>query len=311
MSSLEQFLFSPSALSNAASLSTTIDELAAGMLAGSITNSEFASFLTGASYLGTPERTYPYGDRMLSVTGNVGLSYAPSDRSSISFGVSAGRSQRLQRKDSAATDAIIPNTTGGSANLGWTYAVSPRMQVGISAGTTRSFSRFQDGYISRVDFSASRTLSPRLFVQGRFGGGFMQYTRQTFVVPTGVDYSAGGGVGFKTRSHTFLASIDRTLSDGYGLGAGSTMSISGAWNWRRRNSPWMVSGSSSYQRLQGSILGPLESWTSTLALARSLGTHLFIGIQYGYSELPALLSQPALSQSGATASLTWSPAARQ
>jgi hypothetical protein len=311
VNNVEQLLFNPTPLSNAATLPATLDELSAAMQAGSFSDSEFASMLTGAAVLSTPERTFPYGARTLSVSMNIGMSYRPTERTSISLGFSGARTQRLVWRDGVSDDSAIPYTSAGLASFSWSHLLSPRTSIAVSAGTTRSFSRFQDAYVSRADFSSSRTLSPRWFVQGRVGTGYIVYTRQTFVAPTGLGYSAGGAIGFRTTSHTFLAAIGRSVSDGYGLGAGATLSATGAWNWRRRASPWSVSGSAGYQQLQGSILGRLESWTAGVSLARSLGTHLFVSVQYGYSELPTILTQPELSQSGARVALTWSPAARQ
>lgn len=307
---IEQALFSSTALSSAASSQpASIEDLAAGVQSGGLGNSAFASMLTGASYASTPERTFVYGDRALNANAGVRLSYAPTTRTSLNFSMSGSRLQRLPRNDATVDTSILGNTTAATVRIGWAYSMSPRTRLGISAEANRVFSRFQDGYVTRVEFSGSRTLSQRLFAQGRFGAGYITYSRQTFVAQTGVDYSAGGALGFKTRSHTFLASGDRTVSDGYGLGAGSTILASGAWSWRGRGSPWSVTGSAGYQILQGSILGELKSWTLVAALARSLGSHLIFSVNYGYSELPAVLSRPDLSQSGANVSLTWSPVA--
>jgi hypothetical protein len=311
LNNLEQFLFSPTGLSTAAAFPATLDELAAAMQAGAFSNSQFASMLTGAAVLNTPEQTFLYGDRTLSASANVGVSYAPTERTGFSFGVSAARTQRLLRSDRAEDNSVIPYTTSGTATVSWSYSLSPRTSVGVSAGSTRMYSGFQDGYMSTVEASANRNMSRRWFVQGRFGAGFIVYTRQTFVAPTGVTSTGGGGVGFKTESHTFLFSANRGIGDSYGLGAGSTLGATGAWGWHRRGSSWSLSSSIGFYRLQGSIVGPVESWSGSVGLMRSLGSHLFAGVQYGYSELPGLFGRDNLSQSGATVSLTWSPAARQ
>jgi hypothetical protein len=88
--------------------------------------------------------------------------------------------------------------------------------------------------------------------------------------------------------------------------------MSGGWSWRGRGSPWSVSSSIGSQRILGSAFGPMESWSAQISLARSLGYHFFMSVQYGYSKLPVVVSAlEDLSQSGATITLTWSPAARQ
>jgi hypothetical protein len=311
LNNIEQFLFSPTPLSTAAAFPATLDQLAAAMQAGTFSNSQFASTLTGAAVLNTPAQTFLYGDRTLSASASIAVSYAPTERTGFSFGVSAARTQRLLRDDSAEDQSVIPSTTSGSASVSWSYSLSPRTSVGISAGSSRMYSDFQDGYMTTVEASASRNMSRRWFVQGRFGAGFIVYTRQTYVAPTGVNSTGGGGVGFKTDSHTFLASANKGIGDSYGLGAGATYGVSGAWGWHRRGSSWSLSSSIGFYRLQGSAVGPVESWSGSVGLMRSLGPHLFVGVQYGYSELPGVLGQANLSQSGATVSLTWSPASRQ
>jgi hypothetical protein len=309
--SIEQTLFSPTPLANAAALPATLDQLSSAMRAGNFSNSEFATMLTGVSVLNTADRTFLYGDRLLSVHAGMGVTYSPTGRTSINLGFSGTRTQRLKRNNGLGNSPINPYTSAGLASVNWSHSLTPRTEIGVSAGSTRTYSRNQDGYIIRSDFSVRRTMSHRWFLNGRIGAGHILYTRQTFVAHTGVGYIAGGGVGFKTLSHTFLASIDRNLGDTYGLGARATMSASGAWVWRRLASPWMMSGSVDYQKLQGSIFRRLESRAALVALTRSLGSHLFVSVQYGYSELPTVGLNPDLSQSGATVALTWSPAERR
>jgi hypothetical protein len=314
ISNLEQLMFTPTQLSNVASLPASFDELAGAILAGRSTNFQLASMLTSAAALNSPERAFLYGNRMLGTSAQVSLSYAASQRSSITLGLYATRVQRLEPAGAseAAAGFLIPQTTSGGVNLGWSYSLSPRTQVGAEVGTSRVFSRFQEAYITRGGTSIGRIMSRRWFVQARFGAGYLKFVRQTIAVPRTTDYVAGAALGYKTTGHTFLAAYDRTIGDSYGAGAGSTSAISGTWSWRAGRS-WSISSSVGHQKLEGSALGAGKSWSASAGLAKSLGSQMYLGLQYGYVQFPAfaISSRGDLSQNGGRVSLTWTPFAHR
>jgi hypothetical protein len=313
ISNLQQLMFNPTRLGSASMVPATFDELAAAVLAGSYSNFQLASVLTGASALSSPDRSFLYGNRMLSTSAQITLSYAPSQRSSVNFGVYATRAQRLRRADEkaeASVDHVVPQTTAGGATFGWSYSLTPRTQVGAEVSAMRVFSLYQQSYVTRGTVSIGRTMSRRWFVQTRFGAGHIAYIRQTIAAPSGADYIAGGSIGYKTSAHTFMASFDRTVGDAYGIGAGSTRSTTGAWTWRRPGKPWSLTSGASHQILKGSVLSTGESWSASMGVSRQLGAHVVIGAQYGYFQFPAhalLLALGNRSQHGAVVSLTWSP----
>jgi hypothetical protein len=308
---LQQTYFTANALGAAASLPTTFDGLSAAMLRGTFTDAQLASALTGASASLLPEQAYLYGQQVGSASAMIGLSYAPSGRSSVHVNFMATRTQTLNFEGSTQnTPGLIPHTTSGNVSVGWGYSLTPRTQIGLDGESTRIFSRVQDGYMSSAGFSIGRTMTEHWFVQGRIGAGMLTYLRQTAAPPRNVQYTAGGSMGYKLRSHTLLGSFNRMIGDSYGLGAGSTNAATAGWTWRAPGSSWSVSASYNYQQLNGSALLTNESWRATGGIARALSSHLFITVQYAYFKLPPTFLQANGSldtQSGVTMSLSWSP----
>ena len=312
VSSLQETYFSLNAFGQAASLPTTFDGLAGAVLSGTFTDPQLASALTGASARLLPEQTYLYGQRFGSASARVGVTYRPTGRSSFHASIAATRTQSLDSGQMRETTAssIIPQTTAGTVSFGWAYALSSRTHFGLDASTSRTLSRLEDGYANNAGFSIGRTMSEHWFVQGRAGAGVMTYLRQTVTTQSGVQYTAGGSIGYKLRSHTLLASFDRSLADSYGLGSTSTDSAMAGWAWKAPGSLWSLSANFGYQRLNGGIVGSYESWRASGGIARALNQHTFISVQYAYFTSPANLA--ALTgitgaENALTVGLSWSP----
>jgi len=311
VSSLQQMFFAANAFGLAASLPNTFSDLADAMISGKVTDAQLASMLTGVSVHLVPEQTYLYGQRILSTMATAGFGYDLTGRSSIHATVTATRIQRLSAGSGTnEASSTIPQTTAGSVSLGWGYALSPRTHLGLDASANRTFSRLQDGYASNIQLSMGRTMSEHWFVQGRAGVGRMTYVRQTFATPRNLQYTVGGGIGYKLRSHSLIASADRSLADSYGLGSSSTDSVMVGWVFKAPGSSWSLSANYGYQRLNDSILRGYESWRATGGIARALNQHMFISMQYAYFTSPAGLvglSGITGAENAATVSLSWSP----
>jgi hypothetical protein len=312
VSSLQETYFALNPFGMAASLPTTFDNLAGAVLSGTFTDPQLASALTGASARLLPEQTYVYGQRIGSASARAGVTYTPTGRSSFHASVSATRVQRLSSGQTTDTgpSAIIAQTTTGTVSLGWGYALSPRTHIGLEASTSRTFSRLNDGYANNAGFSIGRTMSEHWFVQGRVGAGLITYLHQTVATPRNVQYTAGGSIGYKVRSHTLLASFDRFLADSYGLGSTSTDSAMAGWAWKVPGSLWSLSSNFGYQKLNGGLLRGNESWRVTGGIARALNQHTFMSVQYAYLTSPANWGASAGltgAENALTVSLSWSP----
>jgi hypothetical protein len=317
IANLEQLYFNPSALSDVAAIPTTFDDLAAAMLAGKFTDAQLASLLTGAPLPSTAEQGYLYGTRILSAGANVGLSWAHSERTSVSVTLSGNRVQHLNgvgtSGDSPGGGVHLPQMTSATATVGWSYSLSPRTQFGANASSTRTFSSLQQGYATHAGVSVGRTMSTRWYVQGRAGIGKFLYSHQLYAAPKAVQYTYGGSLGFKTYTQTFLAAYDRSLGDTYGLGSGTTSSLRGAWAWSRPGASWGVSAYVGFQELHNPSFQNTRSWRAGAGCGRRLRAHFSVAANYVYAQIPVDLRTAGsdLTQNGVSVSLTWSPGGYQ
>ena len=315
LTNLEQLYFNPSVLSSVAAMPTTFDDLAAGMLAGKFTDAQLASLLTGAPLEASPQQGYLYGSRMFDAAASVGLSWAHSERTSVSIMATGNRAQSVNGVGTfggASTRPGVlawPQTTNAGVSVSWSYSLSPRTQIGVSVSSSRTFSRFQQGYASNGSVSIGRKMSRRWFAQATAGAGKLNYSQQLYAAPNSVQYLYGASLGFKTVAHTFLASYNRSLGDVYGLGSGSTSSATGTWNWRRPGSSWSVSAGGGYQEFNNQTFNNTRSLMANAGVAKELSPHLFLSAQYIYFQFPANMRAAGLesSENGVSVGMTWSP----
>lgn len=312
-STLAQYLFAPTVLSNVASVPATASDLNTALLNGIPQNNQLASLLTGAPLAESAANAALYGMRVLTATGQASLAYAYSPRLSIRIGFNVLRLQDLPSQGTAALGYVLPKSTSGSVNTTILYRLSPRTQTGVSTTATRTFSRFADAYITMVTGFAARTLSPHWFVQGQAGIGTITLVgQQQFAVPAGPEYIAGGSVGYKKSAHTLVASVTRTTGDAYAYGAGYTLTTQAVWNWHRRGSPWALYGSSGQQRFYGLNSGNnVTAWISTAGFSRALSAQLGLQAQYAFlkDSLAGFGVPNSISIHSVRVALVWSPMA--
>lgn len=281
-SSMYQFLFAPSALSNVAAVPASFQDLSSAMLSGRFTNDQLASVLTGAPGLDTPGRTVLYGNRVLTASGSTTVSYTPSARFSLRFGASASRIQYLNDGNAAAGAlALLPRTVGGNASVGFSYSVTPRTEFGVDASANRTSSVLQDSYRTMAVASFGRRVGRQWFVQGRGGPAWVTVVRQTYPLPRGLQYAAGGNLGFRTATQTLLATADRTPTDTYGTSAAYTLSAGGTWQQHRPGSSWTFSGSARQQRMRGTYYN-LDGWLVGGSVSKTLSRQTSVQITYTY-----------------------------
>jgi len=283
-SSMYQYLFAPSTLSTVAAVPASFDDLASAVLAGRFTNEQLASALTGAPVMESPDRTALYGERVLNVSSAITASYSRSDRFTVRFSGSAWRSQYLNVGNESTTgiQAALQRTTDGNADVGFSYAITPRTDFGIDAGANRSISVFQDTYTGTVLASIGRKIGRRWLLTGRAGPAWLHPVRQAYQVSRGTQVAGGGSFGYKTYSQSILATVDRSAADMYGTMAGYTLSTGGAWLWHHPGSQWSLSSSVRQQRMRGTIYEDLDGWMVSASIYRELGLQTGVQITYTY-----------------------------
>jgi hypothetical protein len=314
LSSVQESLFTPSALSNVASASSTFSDLAAGILSANFANNpQLGAILTSSPLAQSPLTNLLYGQRMFTTSARVSLSYSYSPRLSVSFSGGAGRSQQVSENQAAGGNvAVIPNTTSGNAGIVISYSLSPVTQIGGTVTTNRTSSLLYDGYTTSSLATYGRTLGGRWVVQLHGGVGVVNAVGQSSsVAPAKPGPAIGGGLTYKTLSHTFLGSFDRSVSDSYGLGASTSYSANAAWHWRHHGSSWGLDSSFGWQWLQGGALANTSGWNTTVGLTRAIGGHIVLLTQYSHLTYSGGLLAAAYhySQDAVRVSIGWTPRA--
>ncbi len=308
---MEQLLFLPNFYSQLAAVPATFDDLTNAVLQGKFNNPQLIPVVTGVQASVSPALLL-YGARTLSASAQISLIYNLSPRTSIQLSGGAARMQELSQNDPGfgAITPVLPETTSGSVNLSLSYSVSPRTEIGIQAGSTRVISAFEDAYYDQSSVFVNRTLSRRWFASMHAGGGLIQPVRFSTYLPVGPQYSVGGTLGFKTLSQTVFVSAERTFADVYGLGAGSSITVSGAWNWAVPGTNWRFEASASEARFMGGFLPGINSWQAGGGLTRILTRNTTLSAEYSYIHYnggPNAALLAALSPSAARLVFTWTP----
>jgi len=313
LSTLDEFLFAPTALSNVASVPSTFNDLASALTSSKFTNNpQLGIALTGAPLVQSPFETLLYGERMFTSSAQASLSFSYSPRLSVTFSGGGGRTQHLSddQNSSGINTYLIPDTTTGRAGVALSYSYSPVWQFGATVNTDRISSSFVDAYITTSLANVSRTLGRRWILQLHGGVGFTNPVRQThFPISTAPLPAAGGSLAFKTSSHTFLGSFDRTASDLYGLGAANTSTGNAVWRWRHPGYAWWLESSIGWQQLQGNTVINTSGWHASAGFGRAINTQLTFLAEYAYLNYSGGLQTAGykLSQSAVRVSLMWTP----
>lgn len=307
-SSTEQMLFTPTVFRTAASVPATFDELADSLLRSAFTNDQLASMLTGAPAVEVPSRQLLFGDTVLSASGQMSLTYSLSTRMSVSFSTVFSRLQPVSTdRGIRSARGILGQSTSGNVSTGISYSISPRTQVGFSVNEGRTISRFQDTYHTTASAFIGRKLTQRWFAQVYGGGGGLHPIRTELQLPSGPQYHGGGSVGVRTYSHTVLFSSGRTFGDRYGIGAASTVTASGAWNWSHPGRSWSTFVTMTQQWFQGGTPAGLNGWQASGGFSKALSSHLSISANYSHSTAGQTNLIGQLTQRAASVSLIWTP----
>jgi len=283
---LEQFLFTPTVFQRVLDAPISFEDLASAMVNGRFTNDQLASILTGAAIIDSPAQTLIFGNRIASGSTQAALSYRPTPKLSASMAAGGSRNYRLP--GDPATDALsssyfLSDSTRIHGSAGLSYSLTPRTQIGLGAAVSRTLSPFYDAYGMTATGSIARKMGRQWFLRGRAGAGRMSYLRETAPASRRPKYVTGGGLGVTTFSHTFLAGYDRTVGDTFGLGAGTSSSVSGSWQWARPGRSWTPFASAGYHRLEGGSVRGVKGFAGNVGLSKSLSRHT--GLSTGYSYL--------------------------
>lgn len=319
LSSIDQAIFSPTTLTKVASVPSTGDELAAGLMGSPVpTNTQLGTVLTSAPLLNSPEQTLLYGRRMLTASLDSSLRYSISPRLSLTMGVTGNRTQHVSDNSPAGTQNsfLISDTTSGAGRVAVSYAISPQTQLGADINVNRVVSRLADVYTTTALANWGRNVGSRWILQAHGGLGVSHPVRQSlyYALATKPGPAFGGSLGFKISSHTLLANYDRTVSDMYGLGASTTSSVGGSWRWKPLGRGWWITNSFGWQQLQGDksaasafVLSNMSGWRANSDFGHSLGPRLAVLVGYAYLDYSGGLQNTAykFSQNAVRIAFAW------
>ena len=324
LSTYEESLFAPNALSGVASVPASFTDFSAGLIASKFSNNPLLGVaLTNAPVAASPVSTLLYGERELIASASTSLSYSYSPRLSISVTGGGGRTQTVSSDVASKTPGAyaLPPTTSASGSVSFSYSLSPRSQVGGSVSTNWTSSSLTNSYTTTSLITLGRTLDRRWVVQVHGGVGKTNIVRTSFLtLATQPRPAFGGTLGYKTGSHTFLGSYDRSSVDGYGLGASTTSTSTVAWRWQHPGRTWWIEASMGWQQLSDAGYGNISGWHTTVALDRALSDHAVLQTSYAYlsysgGSLPggssnlANLAAYSSAQNAIRVVLTWTPKA--
>jgi hypothetical protein len=313
LSNYEESLFAPTTLSNVASTPATFQDLTGALLSSNFTNNPHLGIvLTNSPLSQSPVNTLLYGEKMLTASARTSLSYSFSPRLSITFTGGGGRTQNVSQNQAVnlSNSYVIQATTSANAGVALSYSLSPLTQLGATVTATRTVSQLWDGYNTTSLATLGRTLGERWFmlVHGGFG---VTSTVRSSTLGLGAEPQpvVGASLGYKTSSHTFLGTYDRTTAGSYGLGASTSSAATGTWHWRRPASSWWLETSGSWQQFTGNALANTSGWRATAGLNRAVGRHAFLSTQYSYQNYSGGLEGAIYhtAQSAVRVAVTWTP----
>jgi hypothetical protein len=251
-----------------------------------------------------------FGERSLSATALMSLSYKLSSRTSLAWHVGGTRYQSLAGNDAAAQAGVVSllsQSTTASAGFDVSHSLSPRTQVGLTFGTNRLISGFLDAWSQSGIVFLNRALSQRWFAAVRGGGGFVHPLQREVNLTSAPQYLAGGNLGYKTPANTLQVSFDRTVGDTYGLGAATTVSGFASWTWAQPGSPWSLRASVGEQQLEHGVLPTVRTRQMTFSIGRAINRNLQLMAEYGYMQYSGGALFGSISPTAVRLAMVWRP----
>ena len=312
-SNFETFLFTPTAISQSVTTPGTLTDLRGVISQRQFVSGELASTITNVSAMvEAPAQLLFYGSQVFTASAVAVLQYSYSPRLSLQMTMEGTRFQPIHSTAPRNVENFNPlvfRSTSVGASVGMNYNISPKTIFSWTADSKRIYSPAMDAFSNTMSTGLSRTIGRRWFVDGRFGLGFVQPVSNS-PVPTGLQYSGGGSIGYKMRSHTLLVDVTRSVSETLAFGAGSSVASSAAWRWEPVRSKWSFDTAVTRQKVDGLSAGSLNSWRGHARLSRMIGRQLMIYSQYSrlsYDGNLNMLQRYRVDIDGVQVSLAWLP----
>jgi hypothetical protein len=308
---LLQVINEPSATTVTSQSSSNFNDFAAAFGLGSYSTAQAASTILGAPVLQTPLSALLLGNKILTYSGNVGLTYAYSRHLSFhASGLASGGQNRSPEQDGIPqTNYVLPRSLGADAGMSWSYSLSPRTDVGANIDANRLQNPFQNAYTSTATASLGRKMGMHWFSKVYGGVTFTQVTQQLSGTPETRQAVGGASIGIKTYTDTFAASYDRMASDTFGSIVGTYTTLSGTWNRHRPGSRLSTFASFGEQQVSNTGFESFSGWQASGGLSEHLTSTTTLSAQYVYFRTAgSYLGTPSsLSVQSVRLTMSWSP----
>jgi hypothetical protein len=297
-STLVQLVYLPSTLDAASQSGATYDQFAAGTL--------------NSAPLNSPVSTSLVGDRVFTYATTATMNYSPSQRWNIHFGaVSAAGQNRSSNQNNGANQPnyYTPHTIGLNAGVGFSYALTPRTDIGADVTATRSSNTYQSGYTTAASLQLGRKMGEHWFLRGSAGINRNLLVHQASGSPSMQQVIGTASLGFQLGTQTFVASYGRNGSDLFGMGIGTNTNTSGSWSWSRPGSSWGLSCSVAYRQMIGTGFATFSGWSISSSFNEAVTDTLHAVLQYVHfhSNGSYFGSTTSVSVDSIRLSLAWAP----
>jgi hypothetical protein len=316
-SGLEQFWTRPPVLRQVTA-PASFSELMNKVLAGEITNDEFAAILTGSPVVDDPGGNENGLTRIVTASVGTRASYSYSRRMTLSVGVRASANQLL-RGDFRESDTSLPYLNFArvtSADAAADYRLSSRTRISVQHVTSYTNSTFMRSISQNPTVGLSQTLSRHWSYQLAAGIGtiYFDQNRTAWNIADTTTWTANGLLAYTSGAHQISLSAGRRVGDPSGFGSRSTEQASLMWNWQRRFSPWGVNAGIAFSRTDmgrlGQVIPNFSSDLYSAGFSRRLTPTTMFRSDYYYGEyispFRGIASDLALHR--LQMSLVWRPA---
>jgi len=249
----------------------------------------------------------------MTYNAKVSMSYSPTSRLSIDFGSFAAGGQHLSGDSILATNYVMPRSLGGDASVALRYSLSPRMDIGVSAGEAYVRSYLQEGYSTNIAVSFYRKMTTHWFVGLSAGGARSGVFHQAVGTPRSLQVTYSGSTGYKLRTITFVANYSQSGNDQSSGLLGVNRNVQAAGNWRPLRGTWGAGVSYGRNETTGTGFSTLSGWRVSGNFSKALPGHLQLVTSYTYLNSRGLyLGFPSeLILNGVRVSLGWAPSRRR
>jgi opacity protein-like surface antigen len=284
---LDQFLFEPTTTGRIPGVPHSFQDLVNEFLSGKLTEEQFTALLTG-EHIVSPIQTLLYGNRLTSGALHNGYAYQLSPRIDLNLTLSAIHTEHTRNFQDNQTPlqqvSFVPKNTAVAGRIGIGYRLSSRTRVELNLTEADNFSSFQNFRTTTGVARIATQFGPHWLLHLSGGGGTLRPQQNALVLlksNSGVRWVGAGGIGYKSLTQVYLLSVDRSISDQYGIGA-SRMAANFSWNWRRPGTPWGLLASANEERLNRVGVINLNAWLARGGISRALNRNMQLNMEYAY-----------------------------